>query len=51
MGCYKDAYLIQFGETATDKYKNTHNGMWANWDQKDHLMNWWIESVDFEVIN
>lgn len=46
---YKDAYLIQFGKSALNKYRKTHSGKWAN-AMNVNDMAWWTETKDFDVI-
>ena len=47
--CYQDAYMIQFGESAFNKYKKTHSGKWGNaMTVKD--MAWWTESKYLQLI-
>lgn len=44
---YKNAWLVKFGETALKKYQKTHSGQWSH----AHIMEWWTERENFEVLN
>ena len=46
LSSYDNAYIVRFGKSALDKYKNTHSGQWSNSDR----MEWWTERKDFKVI-